>query len=101
MKYFYYDKDDFAKPLIYNYDKIDLALKYAGCFANVTTYQCSALESFETYDVRSDIERVFRSGKRDIKFDILRTHSDSYSSGKMMRKFPEGYTIVDLQSSKT
>lgn len=97
MKYFYYDKDDFAKPLIYNYDKIDLALKYAGCFANVTTYQCSALESFETYDVRSDIERVFRSGKRDIKFDILRTHSDSYSSGKMMVMF---VALILLEAAK-
>lgn len=97
MKYFYYDKNDLTKPLIYNYEKIDLTLKYAGCFANVTTYQCSALESFETYDIRSDIERVFRSGKRDIKFDILRTHSDSYSSGKMMVMF---IALILLEAAK-
>lgn len=87
IKYFYYDKNDLSKPLLLNNHAVKNKLRYAGCFANVTTYECSALESYNTYDVRADIERVFRSGKRDINLSVLRTHSDSYCLGKIIISF--------------
>lgn len=97
IKYFKYDKDDLARPLVRNQEEIDRELKYAGCFANITTYQCSAKESFETYDLRDDIERLFRSAKQDINFNVLRVHSDAYSQGKLFVIF---ISLIMLEHAK-
>lgn len=87
MQFLTYDPDDLSKPLEANQQAIDEKLKYAGCFAAVTTYACSAQECFSTYDMRDDIERVFRSGKQDINLNVLRTHSDQTSKGKFLISF--------------
>lgn len=66
-----------------NRKAVDEALRYAGFFGTVTTYECTAQECYDTYDLRSDLERVFRSGKQDINLNVLRTHSDLTCSGKL------------------
>ena len=87
IKYFTYDKNDTEIPLMRNMLEINKHLIYAGCFATMTTYECTAQECFDVYDLRSDIERVFRSGKKDINLDVLRTHGTLASEGKTLISF--------------
>lgn len=87
IKFFTYDKNNTEIPLVRNIEEINKYLMYAGCFASVTTYECTAQECYDIYDLRSDIERVFRSGKKDINLDVLRTHGTLASEGKTFISF--------------
>ena len=98
MKFFTASEEsDGTIKLERNQKAVAEACKYCGYFANVTNYPCTAQESFSTYSLRRDIERVFRSGRQDINLNVLRTHGNLSSAGRL---FVSYIALMVLEKAK-
>jgi hypothetical protein len=66
-----------------NKSAFDEELKYEGFFSSITNYECSATDAYKVYEMRADIEQVFKSGKQHIDLNTPRVHSDKAFQGKL------------------
>lgn len=73
--------------LVRNHDAIDAAIRYMGCFASVSTMECTAQQAIETYRQRDAIEKCFQAGKSDISMDVIRSHSELTMKGRFIISF--------------
>lgn len=98
MKYFeVLENGDQPASLVRDQNAIRDALKDAGIFVGVTTWRCTAQECYDFYGYRSDIERVFRSGKSDFNMNVQRTHNDKTMEGKCFVSFVQLALLEELK----
>lgn len=98
MKYFeVVEHDDQPASLERDKGAVEAALENAGIFVGVTTWRCTAQECYDFYDYRSDIERVFRSGKSDCNMNVQRTHIDKTMEGKCFVNFVQLALLEELK----
>lgn len=65
------------------WDRVNTDIVKMGLFCNVTTWKCSAQESYETYGDRSNVEKCFEIGKNDLSVDVIRAHTDEGCSARV------------------
>lgn len=98
MKYFeVIEYEDRSASLTRDQEAIKEALKDAGIFVGVTTWRCTAQECYDFYGYRSDIERVFRSGKSDFNMNVQRIHNDMTMEGKCFVSFVQLTLLEELK----
>ena len=98
MKYFdVIENGEQPATLVRDQDAIKEAVKDAGIFVGVTTWRCTAQECYDFYGYRSDIERVFRSGKSDFNMNVQRTHNDRTMEGKCFVSFVRLALLEELK----
>ena len=98
MKYFdVIENGEQPATLVRDQDAIKEAVKDAGIFVGVTTWRCTAQECYDFYGYRSDIERVFRSGKSDFNMNVQRTHNDRTMEGKCFVSFVQLALLEELK----
>ena len=98
MKYFdVIENGEQPATLVRDQDAIKEAVKNAGIFVGVTTWRCTAQECYDFYGYRSDIERVFRSGKSDFNMNVQRTHNDRTMEGKCFVSFVQLALLEELK----
>ena len=66
---------------------IDQAVRYFGCFCNVTTFPCTAADALLEYTLRDSIEKCFKAGKSCVELDTIRSHNDQTTEGRFVVSF--------------
>lgn len=91
LKFYQFDKNRLPVPgvdkLVQNHAVIDEAVRYFGCFANVTTFPCSATDALLEYQLRDNIEKSFKAGKSYVDMDTVRAHTDETVEGRFIVSF--------------
>lgn len=85
IKYFLNNKPTpGTDTLVRDHEAIDVKLRYAGFFCNVTTMECTASQALSDYKGRDIIEKSFKGGKSNFELDEVRSHFEDTAESRFV-----------------